>query len=235
MTAPHKQKFVVSFDQEKENKIYYRIMMIDDTFPDEETGLLKKAPQQELHQKGLLPPLAQVPCDQPLLLEKGANSDADQVGLTSSITAYLVYIWISYTSVLQKRPLIVKCITASIILGLGDLVGQATENANAVIPRAIDWTRAFRFAFFGLVFQAPFCHCYFSILDKALPPTSSPLSFSNALKVLIDQLIQSPIFLVLVFYFLGTLEGKSPAKIRQQIKEEYLITLIANCKFTHPQ
>jgi peroxisomal membrane protein 2 len=220
----------VASDDNKENKIDYGIMMIDEAFPDEETGLLKKATPKEPVEKNLNRTVPQVPAAQPLCLEKDANPNNIQVGPSSRLAAFLVYVWISYSSVLQKRPLMVKCITASIILGFGDLAGQATENWNAVIVHPIDCLRVFRFAFFGLVCQAPFCHSYYCMLDAALPPTPSPVSFSNALKVLIDQLIQAPIFLFLVFCFLGTLEGKSTTVIKEQMDEEYLRTLITNCK-----
>ena len=231
-TCKGKQNIAVASDDNKENKIDYGIMMSDEAFPDEESCLLKKVTPNELIEKSIRLPFPQVPTAQPLCLEKDSNPVTVQVGLLSRIAAFLVYVWISYTSVLQKRPLLVRCITASIILGFGDLAGQATENWNAVSIHLINWHRVFRFAFFGFFCQAPFCHYYFCMLDGLLPPTPSPVSFTNALKVLIDQLIQAPIFLVVFFCVLGTLEGKVPSVIKKQMDEEYLSTLITNCKLS---
>jgi peroxisomal membrane protein 2 len=48
--------------------------------------------------------------------------------------------------------------------------------------------------------------------------------------VLIDQFIQAPIFTVIIFAFLGTLEGKTFDTIKEQLDEDYWNTMKANCK-----
>lgn len=77
--------------------------------------------------------------------------------------------WSAYNDALEASPLIVKSITASVILGSADLAGQAIEKArkeeedkeeeSAATTDAdggggVDWARALRFAIFGLVLQA---------------------------------------------------------------------------------
>jgi hypothetical protein len=71
-------------------------------------------------------------------------------------------LWDSYSAALESNPLVVKSVTASIILGAADFTGQALENrlnqdddddSNNSSDKAIDFGRAARFAIFGLVLQ----------------------------------------------------------------------------------
>ena len=129
----------------------------------------------------------------------------------------------------------VKSVTASAILGTADLAGQALEakqkgNADEA---SIDWARTARFAIFGLVLQAPWNHFYYSILDAQIPPTEDPFSQTNIVKIIIDQFIQAPVFTVLIFAFLGFLEGKQLDDIKKQLQNDYPDTIVANCTCTH--
>ena len=98
----------------------------------------------------------------------------------------------------------------------------------------VDYARALRFAVFGLVLQAPWNHFYYLLLDGALPPTPDPLTPTTGVKVVIDQFVQAPIFTVLIFYFLGLLEGKSTGMIKDQLDRDYKDTMLANWKLWVP-
>jgi hypothetical protein len=141
--------------------------------------------------------------------------------------------WGAYNAALEANPLIVKSVTAGVILGAADLTGQALENfrkEEGEESSPVDLARAARFSIFGLVLQAPWNHFYFNILDSVLPPTANPFSLTTGVKTFIDQFIQAPIFTVLIFVFLGALEGKAVNDIQQQLKDDYKDTIIANCK-----
>jgi hypothetical protein len=145
--------------------------------------------------------------------------------------------WDAYNRALETDPLIVKSVTASVILGLGDFAGQALENVRRASSDdtaddaiSVDWARAGRFAIFGLVLQAPWNHYYYLLLDGQIPPTPEPFSSTNIAKVCIDQFIQAPIFTVLIFAFLGLLEGKGLSDIQKQLQNDYPETIVANCK-----
>jgi peroxisomal membrane protein 2 len=148
--------------------------------------------------------------------------------------------WDAYNNALELHPLIVKSITASIILGLGDFAGQAVQsvqsnsnNNDTNQAAVVDYGRAARFALFGLVLQAPWNHYYYLLLDGQIPPTvDDPFSTTNMIKVGIDQFIQAPIFTVLIFVFLGVLEGKGYEDIKKQLQNDYPETIVANCKST---
>jgi hypothetical protein len=139
--------------------------------------------------------------------------------------------WEAYNAALVTDPLLVKSVTAGVILGAADFAGQAFENSALEDKKDVDFGRAVRFAFFGLVLQAPWNHFYYMLLDGQIPPTDDPFSATNIVKVCIDQFVQAPIFTILIFAFLGVLEGKALSSIKQQLDNDYKDTMIANCTF----
>mmetsp|Transcript_53143 Transcript_53143/g.64030 ORF Transcript_53143/g.64030 Transcript_53143/m.64030 type:complete len:248 (+) Transcript_53143:77-820(+) len=145
-------------------------------------------------------------------------------------------LWTSYNSALETDPLITKSITAGVILGAADFAGQALEakTKESSEETSIDFGRAARFAFFGFILQAPWNHFYYLLLDGALPPTDDPLTATTGIKVVIDQFVQAPIFTVIIFVFLGLLEGKNIESINKQLENDYKNTMVANWKLWVP-
>jgi hypothetical protein len=142
--------------------------------------------------------------------------------------------WAAYSEALDANPLAIKSVTAFVILGAADLAGQALENARkeeGEEASPVDLARVARFAIFGLVLQAPWNHFYYNILDGVLPPTADPFTATTGIKTVIDQFVQAPIFTVLIFAFLGILEGKAVSDIQNQLKNDYKDTIVANCKW----
>ena len=158
-------------------------------------------------------------------------------GVAESITGA----WSSYNDALEANPLLVKSVTASVILGAADFTGQFLEKATRGEEAStddsnegVDIARVARFAIFGLVLQAPWNHFYYLFLDGALPPTEDPFTTTTGIKVVIDQFVQAPIFTVLIFAFLGALEGKSLDAIKKQLDDDYVDTMFANWKLWVP-
>lgn len=146
------------------------------------------------------------------------------------VTETLSGAWASYTEALSANPLLVKSITAGVILGAADLTGQTIQSAASDEPKELDVARFIRFGFFGFILQAPWNHFYYLALDGALPPTVEPWTQTTAVKTVIDQFVQAPVFTVLIFAFLGFLEGKNLEEIKKQLENDYSDTMIANCK-----
>lgn len=152
--------------------------------------------------------------------------------------------WASYNDALEANPLFVKSVTASVILGAADFTGQAIERSikeasddaadGEADTSGVDIARVVRFAVFGLVLQAPWNHFYYQMLDGALPPTDDPFTTTTGIKVFIDQFVQAPIFTVLIFAFLGALEGKNLDAIKKQLDDDYVDTMFANWKLWVP-
>mmetsp|Transcript_1734 Transcript_1734/g.2492 ORF Transcript_1734/g.2492 Transcript_1734/m.2492 type:complete len:267 (-) Transcript_1734:237-1037(-) len=161
--------------------------------------------------------------------------DPGGVDLVESMSS----VWSSYNLALEQDPLVTKSVTAGVILGAADFVGQALErnqesSTGAVEEQGVDLARVARFAFFGFILQAPWNHFYYLLLDGALPPTEDPFTATTGIKVVIDQFVQAPIFTVLIFVFLGLLEGKTYASIQDQLNRDYKDTMVANWKLWVP-
>ena len=185
-------------------------------------------------------------------VEESSSSSPPRRSKTSLHLAGFEGAWSSYLSALESDPLLVKSVTAGVILGAADLSGQAIQQALAAEAaggggandgasssppaggRGVDVARFARFAFFGFVLQAPWNHYYYQLLDGALPPTADPFTATTGIKVVIDQFVQAPVFTVLIFGFLGLLEGKTIDEIKKQLDEDYVDTMLANWKLWVP-
>ena len=86
-----------------------------------------------------------------------------------------------------------------------------------------------RFATFGLV-GTPWAHYYYTWLDTTLPPTTNPWTVTTFVKVFIDQFLQAPILLGLIIIGMGLMQFESIEEIKHDLDQQYISTLIANCK-----
>lgn len=136
----------------------------------------------------------------------------------------------AYHGWLERHPLLVKCVTAMILLGLANFVEQSLSQYNK-----LDWVRVLHFAVYGLVLQAPFSHYYYYWLDTTFPPTEYPWTRRTFLKVVIDQSLQAPLFTLMTFFFLDYVErGLSWHDFVLQVQQRYGPTLIANWQLWIP-
>jgi len=192
-------------------------------------------------------PLTHLPSPSNDAQPQSSSSSSSTCLHLAELSGGITEVWNSYLDALEANPLLVKSITAGVILGAADLSGQALQQAIATNnddnmelstnnnnSNSVDIARFLRFAFFGFILQAPWNHFYYQILDGALPPTEDPFTSTTAIKVVIDQFIQAPIFTVIIFGFLGVLEGKSLDSIKEQLDEDYVDTMLANWKLWVP-
>eukprot|EP00904_Undaria_pinnatifida_P011297 jgi/Undpi1/7298/HiC_scaffold_22.g09771.m1 len=124
-------------------------------------------------------------------------------------------------------------ITAGVIFPAADATAQLfdkSKEGEASSAGAANWDffRTLRWLFFGFAVQAPWNHFFYVALDGALPPTPDPLSTTTAIKLVIDQFVQAPVFTVIIFGVLGLLEGKTTADIKDQLDQDYKSTMLAN-------
>uniref|UniRef100_A0A7R9W596 Peroxisomal membrane protein MPV17 n=1 Tax=Pseudictyota dubia TaxID=2749911 RepID=A0A7R9W596_9STRA len=200
-------------------------------------ALVSSSSRQALH-RGALPrtPAFGAAGTSPATIASANGRHGSQIkmvdaGFADSVTGA----WAAYNDALEANPLVTKSITAGVILGSADFAGQAIERATKEDSEgSVDLARAARFAVFGLVLQAPWNHFYYLLLDGVLPPTVEPWTTTTGVKVVIDQFVQAPIFTVLIFIFLGLLEGKTTDAIKSQLDEDYKDTMLANWKLWVP-
>lgn len=153
----------------------------------------------------------------------------DENGLTHKRS-----LWTRYCELLEHDPVLVKSLTAFVIVGSGDLGAQGMENLRGTNHTVgLDWLRVARFGAIGL-FGAPWSHYYFSYLDYYLPPTVQPFTRRTFLKVFIDQFIQAPILLFLMISGLSLLAMEGLDGVKKDIRDSFWTSLVANWKFWLP-
>lgn len=96
-------------------------------------------------------------------------------------------VWDAYYAALQAQPLLVKSITAFFLMGAADGIAQMVEHLRGVSHvHFLDMLRVLRFATFGLV-GAPWTHFYYDWLDRVLPPTPKPWTWTTFSKSKYDR------------------------------------------------
>ena len=146
-------------------------------------------------------------------------------------------LWPAYLALLEdpQTALATKAVTAGVIIGAGDAAAQLVEGSQRQGDGesddgegGFDPARFARWAFFGLVLQAPWNHFYYMALDGAIPPTPEPFTTTTAVKVAIDQFVQAPIFTAIIFVFFAVIEGRGLDAARRQISDELGQVLVKN-------
>jgi hypothetical protein len=125
-----------------------------------------------------------------------------------------------YSQKLDSHPLVTKCLTGCLILGNGDVLSQFIEGEDTW-----DVARTARFAFIGLVFEAPALHYWYQYLKKVFPGrTAKPI----AQRVLWDQLAFNPPYLVIFLSMVWKLEGKENGELPDLMESTLPSAMIAN-------
>ncbi|XP_068678294.1 peroxisomal membrane protein 2-like [Montipora foliosa] len=134
--------------------------------------------------------------------------------------AFLARLATQYNYYLQTRPILTKSITSAITAGLGNIVSQTIQKWGKDLP--LDYRPAIAFSIYGFCFSAPLIHFHYELLEKTVPKTAS---YSKAKRLLIDRGIMSPSLLLVFFYVVGVLEGKSHEGAIMKIKKHYWTAL----------
>jgi len=135
--------------------------------------------------------------DNKSLIEKILKRSSDYINRTRLIGMYGLS--------LNLRPISTKSLSSAIGFILGDFIAQMiTRNFK------YDLIRSIRIGAFGALIHGPCGHLFFSLLEKKLPGGGVGVV---TLKVIIDQLIWSPLFATLLISFLGITSGCAPYQI----------------------
>lgn len=126
-------------------------------------------------------------------------------------------IWAFYCQQLSERPYLTRALTSTVGMGTGDAIAQLLNEEPFLSERV------FKYSAFGFLIHGPSCHCFYKMLDNAVPPTQPIVLRKILLKIGIDQTVWSP-FLLCVFYsFMQIWDGK-PEAIRSTIEEKFWTT-----------
>jgi hypothetical protein len=115
------------------------------------------------------------------------SEDANAKSIDSELAAAeggggscVMRVWGAYYGALGRWPLLIKSITALILMALADFFAQMVEHLHRISYDSwVDILRMLRFGVFGLV-GAPWTHYYYAWLDRTLPPTPQPWTMTTA-------------------------------------------------------
>ncbi|XP_058830448.1 mpv17-like protein 2 [Topomyia yanbarensis] len=114
--------------------------------------------------------------------------------------------------------LLTNTVSSGLLMMLGDVVAQEIEQRfDDVQERQYDWRRIGCMTLVGIS-QGPMHHYLYQWMDRALPKVDIRTVF---LKIGLDQLIMSPIFIISYLYTAGLLEGNSIRQCTDEFVAKY--------------
>lgn len=148
--------------------------------------------------------------------------------------------WDAYCVALDEKPLFTKVITGMVGAFLGDLVAQLTAESAAVVttssrggggrskaPFRYEFGRAARLMGYSAVVGTPMCHYWFNFLESSVLPTDPTCPLAVFVKVGADQMLMTPVGMVLFFVAMKLMEGR-PGDVRGTLDSKLRPSLLAN-------
>lgn len=145
-----------------------------------------------------------------------------------------------YSQSLSQHPILTKSITSALIAIVGEIIGSAVHNyrrsKNSIVGEGVGrsvWEVAHRmivFGVYGLSFTGPFFHWWYRYLHQIVSSWNLPSNLSILLKVLINQLVMTPPFLLFTISFLQFFMTFNRQKTIQILKNSFVSALLVNWK-----
>ncbi|XP_029191719.2 peroxisomal membrane protein 2-like isoform X1 [Acropora millepora] len=132
----------------------------------------------------------------------------------------LVKLATKYNHYLRTNPVLTKSITSAVTAGLGNIVSQKIQKRGKNLP--LEYRPVIAFSAYGFFLSGPLIHYFYEFLDKFIPKTAS---YSKAKRLLIDRGVMSPALLLVFFYVVAILEGKSHEGAIRKIGQHYWTAL----------
>ena len=165
----------------------------------------------------------------------------------------LINAWRWYLSQLSRRPYSVQMLTSATLFAIGDITAQHYEayldyhrhmtadsaehlHHHELHPAAASPSAPFNFhrlaacSLFGLLVMGPAGHLWYQRLDLWAARVAAPLSLRHTgFKVLLDTAIFNPIFLVVFFVTVSSIEGESRSAIASKLWRDFVPSYAVDC------
>ncbi|XP_065155541.1 mpv17-like protein 2 isoform X2 [Atheta coriaria] len=123
-----------------------------------------------------------------------------------------------FNDVFGKYLFITNTVTSGVLMGLGDLAQQEIEYRRHMMAERYDWARMVRMFLVGLS-MGPLHHYFYKYLDSYIPKRNL---FSITKKILLDQLLMSPVCIAWFFYGMGICENKDLQECTKEINGKFV-------------
>lgn len=87
--------------------------------------------------------------------------------------------------------------------------------------------RLITISMFGFLWHGPSCHYFYNWLDEKIPGTESKILVT---KIMIDQLLWCPIFLIIFFTYLGVVAEENLSTIEHKIRSDLFTAVLGSWK-----
>ncbi|XP_066993584.2 mpv17-like protein 2 [Anabrus simplex] len=129
----------------------------------------------------------------------------------------------TFRKIFGKYLFLTNTLTCGGLMAVGDSIQQELEihrgEHEGSSAMRYDWNRINRMFWVGLA-QGPPQHVFYKWLDRIVPKRDFP---SITKKIVLDQLIASPMCLVIFFVGLGLFEKHEASRIISEMKSKFLI------------
>ena len=109
------------------------------------------------------------------------------------------------------------------LVGTGDVIAQQVVEKKGF--KGHNFVRTAKMAGIGLCFIGPGLRTWYIILDKLVKGTAGTSALK---KMILDQGIWAPCFLVMFFSAVGALDGNSAKQIKEKLKKDFVPALKVN-------
>lgn len=122
----------------------------------------------------------------------------------------------SYARLMQSHPIKTQIVTAASVMLTGDLIAQKLIERR----KTIDVGRASGFFLLGITFSGPTLAAWYIALDRWLVRSIGPSATLK--KMLLDQLVGTPIYLLCFLGVRGAMQGHSWSEIKETVRTRYV-------------
>mmetsp|Transcript_19303 Transcript_19303/g.74124 ORF Transcript_19303/g.74124 Transcript_19303/m.74124 type:complete len:282 (-) Transcript_19303:31-876(-) len=138
----------------------------------------------------------------------------------------------AYNAALVRRPYATQIVTSGGLWCVGDLISQRFEGCKKW--EDVDWERNAKMSFFGLVLAGPIYSWWYKVLDQRTVHLLQQSRWKYlSVKLLIDQVVFEPPYLMLFFIVTTLLQGPESRDwkhVKEKLQQEYLYTYWTDCK-----
>lgn len=128
--------------------------------------------------------------------------------------------------IMTKHLLLFNTVSSGVLMMFGDIAAQKIEErlGEKKTSDGLDLKRVARMTAVGTL-QGPMHHYFYGWVDRIMPGTDAKTVFN---KIMLDQFVASPLFILSYFYPAGLLEGRSVAECNTELGKKFLVVYKAD-------